>query len=507
MQAEVDGVQMENNNFISLKNITKTFSGVLALNEATVDIKKATVHALVGENGAGKSTLAKIICGAYQADSGEYALGGEPVSFANEMEAIKGGVAMVYQELNYVPEMSIVENLFLGREPKNSLGLLDKKRRQQEAEKIFSDIGLSFDLSMPIGKLSVADIQMIEIAKAVSRNARVVIFDEPTSAISDREIKILFDMIRSLKERGITIIYITHKFEELDAIADYITVMRDGNVIDTRAKKDLSHDEMINMMVGRPISLYYPKTQHTKGDVVLSVQNLSKAGVFKDISFEVRAGEILGFSGLIGAGRSEVMSSLFGLLNYDEGEISLEGKKIDIRTPWQAKDAGIAYVPEDRKRTGLVLCRSIRENTSLPHLRHYRSFFLKKREEYEDVAGQMKRFNVKATGQGVVVNNLSGGNQQKVVLSKWLLRRPKVLILDEPTRGIDVGAKQEIYKHIDDLAEEGLAIIIVSSELPEVMGMSDRIVVMCEGRMTATLDRENADAETIMKYSVEGMSS
>lgn len=496
---------MENNNFIQLKNISKSFTGVLALNDATIDIKKATVHALVGENGAGKSTLAKIICGAYQRDSGEYILDGKPVDFRNEMDAIRGGVAMVYQELNYVPEMSIGENLFLGREPKTKLGTIDTKKRNEDAKKILGDIGLSYDVSMPIGKLSVADIQMIEIAKAVSRNASVIIFDEPTSSISDKEIKTLFGMIESLKSKGITIIYITHKFDELDAMADYITIMRDGNVIETRAKKNLTHDEMINMMVGRPMSLYYPKTEHKKGDVVLSVKNLTKNDVFKNINFEVRAGEILGFSGLIGAGRSEVMSAIFGMLSYDKGEIYLNSEKLNIKTPWEAKDAGIAYVPEDRKRTGLVLCRSIKENTSLPHLNSYRSWFLKTGDESRDVNQQMKRFNVKATGQNVAVNNLSGGNQQKVVLSKWLLKTPKVLILDEPTRGIDVGAKQEIYKHIDELAEEGLAIILVSSELPEVMGMSDRIAVMCEGNMTATLDRSEISAETIMKYAVLGM--
>ncbi len=498
---------MEDNHQIALRleNITKIFPGVVALKDVTVEFKKGTVHALVGENGAGKSTLAKIISGALRPDSGRVLLEGSEVNFFGELDAIQRGIAMVYQELNYIPDMTIEENLFLGREQKTSLGLLDRKKRRQDAKKILNELGLDFDVDTLLRDMSVANIQMIEIAKALSRNASVIIFDEPTSSISDKEIKVLFKFIDELKSKGMAIIYISHKFEELDQIADQVTIMRDGELITSKAKTEISREEMINMMVGRPISLYYPKTENKIGDTVLETQHLTRKGMFEDVSFSVHSGEILGISGLVGAGRSEVVSAMFGLIPYESGEIVIDGKKAVIKGPWDAKKYGLALVPEDRKRTGLVLCRPLGENISLPHLPSYRSWFMRLKDETQDIDTQMKHFNVKANNQRVIANTLSGGNQQKVVLAKWLMKSPRVLILDEPTRGIDVGAKQEIYKYMNDMAAAGMAIIMVSSELPEILGMSDRIAVMCEGRITATLDRKDADAETIMKYSIEGM--
>ena len=499
------GIKMNNDIYLRMENIHKSFPGVEALKGVTFEVRKGTVHALVGENGAGKSTLMKILSGALLPDAGSIYIENKKIVIKNEADAMKYGVSMVYQELNYVPDMTIEENLFLGREYRNKFGYLNVKRQSIEAEKLLNKFKVRLNTKSLIKHLSVANIQMVEIIKAISKNANIIVFDEPTSSISEKDRQLLFSFIKDLKQRGITIIYISHKLEELDQIANYVTILRDGSSIDTKPKNELNRQDIIGRMVGRPLTSYYPKLKKKIGETILRVENLTKEGLYNNISFEVKAGEILGISGLIGAGRSEVMSSIFGIMDFDEGEIYLKNKRIKPGGSWDAIKEGIAFVPEDRKRLGLVLCRSLVENITLPHLKNYRPYNLNKREEGEDVGKQMQRFKVAATSPSNIANTLSGGNQQKVVLCKWMIKRPSVLILDEPTRGIDVGAKQEIYKYIGELASDGIAIIMVSSELPEILGMSDRILVMCEGKQTGIFSRNEASAEIIMHHQIKGM--
>jgi ABC-type sugar transport system ATPase subunit len=487
-----------------MKDIYKEFPGVVALKNITFKVRRGTIHALVGENGAGKSTLMKILSGIYQAEKGEIYLNNEHIRIASPQDAIKKGISMVYQELNTVPEMTIAENLFLGREPKKH-GYVDKKQLYVQAKKQFEQFDLDFDVKAPMKTLSIANAQMVEIIRALSRNAKIIVFDEPTSSISDREANKLFDFIERMKKDGMTVIYISHKMEEISRIADEVTILRDGETIDTKLCSEISMDEIIAKMVGRKMEEYYPEKTAPCGDVVLKVENLCKEGVFENISFEVRAGEILGFAGLIGAGRTEVMSCIFGMMDYDSGSIYINGKKVKNRNTREAIQNGVALVPEDRKKLGLVLCRSIGENITLPFLRSYNSFNLKIKKETKDINHQMKQFAVKANDYKTLANTLSGGNQQKVVLAKWMLENPNILILDEPTRGIDIGAKHEIYQYMCELAQKEIAIIMISSEMPEVLGMSDRIVVMAEGRISGEVLKENATSETIMRYAMEGV--
>ena len=495
----------ERQEVLRMTNIYKVFPGVVALKNVTFCARKGTVHALIGENGAGKSTLMKILNGIHQADDGEILIGGSPVQIHTPKDAMRHGISMIYQELNEVPEMTLAENIFLGCEPRIAPGIVNFKKMEADTQKLFDEFGFPFRPHDRMKLLSMANMQMIEIMKAVSRNARIIVMDEPTSSITDKEVAVLFDCIRRLKENGVTIIYISHRMEELEQIADEVTILRDGETIATRRMDEVTQDEIVSMMVGRTLTNYFVKIEAPRGEKVLEVRNLTRKGVFEDISFSVHAGEILGFAGLIGAGRTETMRAIFGLDPYDSGEILLDGKKLRIRNTRDAIDQGIALVPEDRKGLGAVLVRSVAENITLPHLRRYRSCCLRRGAEKRDVEEQVKRFRIKVASASSPVSSLSGGNQQKVILGKWLLVKPKVLILDEPTRGIDVGAKSEIYRYMCELAAEGIATIMISSEMPEVLSMSDRILVMAGGHITGELTRGQADSETVLRYAMEGV--
>ncbi len=492
---------MENQYILEMKGISKSFPGVQALQNVSLTVRPGEVHALMGENGAGKSTLMKILMGIYSADTGEVLIGGQKVNITSPGEALNAGISMIHQELSPVPYLTIAENIFLGREDtyKNS-PFVKKKSVNEKTDRLLKEFNMGFlKATMKMHQLSVANMQMIEIIKAVSYNSRVIVMDEPTSALSEEEVKELFKTIRSLKERNVGIIYISHRMEEIFELSDRVTVFRDGQYIGTEDIAAINKDKLIKMMVGRELTSVFPKTEVEIKEEVLAVKGLTREGVFNNISFRVKKGEILGIAGLVGAGRSEIVRAIFGVDRLDAGEIYMEGKKLSIKKPADAKAAGIALVTEDRKELGLVLCRSIRENIILPELNKYCSGpFIKKAEEKKSVEDMAKLLGVKMSSIQQTVGNLSGGNQQKVVLAKWLMGNLKVLILDEPTRGIDVGAKSEIYKLMGELAGEGLAIIMISSEMPEVMGMSDRIIVIGEGKIKGEFTRNEVTQEDIL---------
>ncbi|MCI8861682.1 MAG: sugar ABC transporter ATP-binding protein [Lachnospiraceae bacterium] len=486
-----------------MEGICKTFPGVKALDEACILVKKGEVHALMGENGAGKSTLMKVLNGLLQPDKGRICLEGEEIKVENPAAALKKGIAMIYQELNPIRDMTVAENIFIGREFMKGL-FVDKKKSEAEAEALLKRFGLAIDPRARMRTLSIAQMQMIEIMKAISSGAKLIVMDEPTSSLTDEEIKVLFQKIEELKKAQVSVIYISHRLEETFTIADAVTVMRDGRYIATRDVEELDKNTLIQMMVGRELSNIYPKEEAEIGKTVLEVKNLC-GDRFWDISFQVRRGEILGFYGLVGAGRSEVFRRIFGMDSGSGGEICLDGKALSISRPYHAIRSGIVMVTEDRKEDGLVLCRSIQENIALPNLKRYQKgpFLNGEREKKEcrEIAGKM---SVKMSGLHQLAGQLSGGNQQKVVLSKWLMEQPKVLILDEPTRGIDVGAKAEIYALMCEFAKQGLAIVMISSELPEVMGMSDRMIIMGEGRIRGEFRREEYAQDEILKSALGG---
>lgn len=488
---------------LKMEGICKAFPGVKALDEAGILVKKGEVHALMGENGAGKSTLMKILNGLLQPDKGEIWLEGEQIKIENPAAALKKGIAMIYQELNPIRDMTVAENIFIGREFVKGI-FVNKKKSREEAKKLLERFGLAIDPGAMMRSLSIAQMQMIEIMKAISSGAKLIVMDEPTSSLTDEEIKVLFQKIEELKKEQASVIYISHRLEETFTIADTVTVMRDGRYIDTKKVEELNKNTLIHMMVGRELSNMYPKEAVEIGETVLEVKGLS-GGRFQDVSFEVRKGEILGFYGLVGAGRSEVFRRIFGMDSGSGGEIRLEGKALSISRPYHAIQAGIVMVTEDRKEDGLVLCRSIQENIALPNLEKYKKGpFLdgeKEKRECREIAGRM---SVKMSGMHQLAGQLSGGNQQKVVLSKWLMEQPKVLILDEPTRGIDVGAKAEIYTLMCEFAKQGLAIVMISSELPEVMGMSDRLIIMGEGKIRGEFQREEYAQHEILKCALGG---
>ena len=474
---------------LELRNLHKRFPGVYAVKDVSFEIAPGEVHALVGENGAGKSTVMKMITGEYQPDEGVVLHNGKEIRPKSIADSIKEGIAMIHQELAPLPEMTIAQNIFLGEEVMSGKFLNDKEMNKRTAE-ILAEYNLAFEPQTKVKQLSVAQIQMLEIIKAVRKNADIIIMDEPTSSLSDEESKKLFSLIHELRGRNVAIIYISHRLEEILMLADSITVLRDGEHIKTVSAKGVTQDELVEMMVGRSLDNVYPKVEAEIGDTVFEVKGLTSKGVFEDVSFKVRAGEILGVSGLVGAGRSEIMNSIFGIDKLDSGEIYMEGKKLIIKTPRDAIDNGIAMVSEDRKIRGLVLCRSIKENISLPNLhRRQKNIFINGRRENNEVEEYSKALETKCASINVATGTLSGGNQQKVVIAKWLMANPKLLILDEPTRGIDVGAKYEIYKIMCDLAKKGIAIIMISSELPEVIGMSDRIMVVSKGKITGEFSR------------------
>ncbi|MCI8550858.1 MAG: sugar ABC transporter ATP-binding protein [Lachnospiraceae bacterium] len=485
---------------LEFSEITKSFPGVKALDHVSFSVEKGTVHALVGENGAGKSTLMKILNGLYHADSGKLYLEGKEIQIKDSIHAGHLGIGMVHQELNVVGELTIAENIFLGKEPKNRLGLIDHKALNKMAGEFLKKQGLSYSPQLKMKEMSVGEQQMIEIIKTVYFNSKIIVMDEPTSSLSESETERLFAKIRELKAQGATIIYISHRLEELDEICDRLTIMRDGQVIRTAEVNEITRNEIIAEMVGRAIENTYPKVKVQIGEEVLRAEHLQNEKV-KDVSFYVKKGEILGFAGLVGAGRTETARAVFGMDALESGEIYMEGKKISIKKPADAVEQGIMMVSEDRRKFGLVTKRSVQENLSLPNYdRFSKTPFLNHRAEKKTAMEMVKKLNIKTPGLDTAAASLSGGNQQKIVIGKWIAANPKVFILDEPTRGIDVGAKYEIYRQMCEFAAEGMSIIMISSDLPELLGMSDRIYVMSEGKITGELSREEATQVKIMSY-------
>ncbi len=493
-----DNIKME------VRHISKSFPGVKALDDVDFKLKKGTVHVLCGENGAGKSTLMKILYGIYHQDEGEIVIDGKAAKIANPIDARNHGISMIFQELSFVPDMTLEENLFLGRWIKKNACAIDWKKIREETRKLLDKEGLPYKSDTLLKSMSVSNIQMIEILKAVSFNAEILIMDEPTSSISNKDVESLFRKIEELRSRGMSIIYISHKMGEIFRIADEITILRDGKTITTLQKDETNIDRVIELMVGRKLESQYPKEIIEIGEEVFRAEHLTKQGVFEDINFHVRRGEIVGFAGLVGAGRTETMNTLFGLDNYDSGNVYLNGNPINVKNVREAIARGIAMVTEDRRRYGIIPVRSVMENASLASLNKY--FAGKHRHKYQeikDVSEVFKKVRVKTPSLDTPIKSLSGGNQQKVILAKWLLCDSDVMVMDEPTRGIDVGAKKEIYELIEEFAKNGKGIIMISSELPELIGMCDRIYVMKEGKITGCLGKEEIfSQERIMSYAV-----
>lgn len=485
---------------LEVRGVGKSFPGVVALDGVQFRVRPGSVHALMGENGAGKSTLMKIIAGIYTPDKGEILVKGKPVALKGPLDALDRGIAMIHQELNLMPYMSVAENIWIRREPKNRFGFVDHVQLRKQTQALFERLSIDIDPDIDVRKLTVASRQMVEIAKAVSFDSDVLIMDEPTSALTDKEVEHLFRIIRQLREQGKGIVYITHKMNELFQIADEFSVFRDGKYIGTHASSDVTRDDIIRMMVGREITQMFPKQDVPIGDVVLSVKNLGVDGAFRDVSFDLRAGEILGVAGLVGSGRSNVAEALFGVVPATAGEILINGKPVRIDRPAKAMKHGMAFLTEDRKDTGCFLNLDLLANMEAAVLqsRYVKFNFVRQTELKRDCEEMSRQLRVKTPGLYEEIQNLSGGNQQKVLIGRWLLTRPKILILDEPTRGIDVGAKAEIHRLVSKLAGEGVAVLMISSEMPEVLGMSDRIMVMHEGRMTGIVERKDADQVRIM---------
>ena len=481
-----------------LLGVSKRFAATQALDDVSFELRPGEIHALVGENGAGKSTLVKILAGVYQPDSGTIRLDGEPVQIHGPAHARALGIAVVHQEPRLFPDLTVAENVFIGHAPAGRLGTIDWRRTRQDAQALFKELDVQFDVGALVRGLSMADQQLIEIAKSLSVDARILILDEPTASLSAHEVERLFTIVRRLRDRGVAILFVSHRLEEVFELSERATVFRDGRHVITMATAELTTADLVRHMVGRTVSLF-PKIETPLGEILLAVRGLSRTGVFRDISFSVRAGEIVGFAGLVGAGRTEVARVLFGVDQPDGGQIFLAGKEVAFGSPSSAMHAGIAYLPEDRHQEGLVLDFSIAQNVTLPILpRLFPRLLLKPSVERRVARRNTQQFNVRMTGVDQLVGALSGGNQQKVVLAKWLGSKPRVLILDEPTRGIDIGAKVEVHRIISELAASGLGIILISSDLPEVLAMSDRIVVLHEGRLTAEIPRSQATAERVM---------
>ena len=485
---------------LTMKGIDKSFPGVHALDHVDLEVRKGEVLALMGENGAGKSTLMKVLTGIYKKDSGTITYEGKEVEFTNTREAQDAGIVIVHQELNMLGHLSVAQNIFIGREFKKGIKIDDAKM-VEESKKLFDRMNIDIDPKETMSNLTVGRQQMCEIAKAISHDAKVIIFDEPSAALTEAEIEELFKIINDLRDKGIGIVYISHRMDEIKKITDRVTVMRDGQYVGTLITKDSTKDDIINMMVGRVI-YEDPKTESQVpegAEVVLKVEHLNAGKMVQDVSFELRKGEILGFSGLMGAGRTETARALFGADPMDSGDIYVHGKKVTIKSPQDAVRAGIGYLSEDRKRYGCVVAKSVAENTTMATMEQFMSGpFIDKAKEKEVAQKYVDALATKTPTVDQLVVNLSGGNQQKVVIAKWLTRDSEILIFDEPTRGIDIGAKSEIYKLMNKLAKEGKAIIMISSEMTEILRMSDRIVVMCEGKKTGELDISEATQENIM---------
>ena len=486
---------------LEVDDVRKEFPGVVALDNVKFKLRRGTVHALMGENGAGKSTLMKIVAGIYTPDSGTFKLRGQDIRLKNPLDALENGIAMIHQELNLMGPMTVAENIWIRREPTNRLGFINHGEMRRRTEELFKHLNIDIDPTVEVRSLSVANRQMVEIAKAVSFNSDVLIMDEPTSALTEREVAHLFRIIRALKADGKGIVYITHKMSELFEIADEVSVFRDGKYIATKPSSELTRDDIIRMMVGRDISQMFPKLDVPIGDVVLSVKGLALNGIFKDVSFDVRAGEILGVAGLVGSGRSNIAETIFGVTPANAGTISVNGNELRVTSPSVAMANGMAFLTEDRKETGCFLLLDIQENTQMAVLqnKYVKNGFIQQKQLSRDSAEMAHTLRVRTPDMQEPIINLSGGNQQKVLISRWLLTKPRILILDEPTRGIDVGAKAEIHRLVSELAKDGVAVIMISSEMPEVLGMSDRIMVIHEGRVTGFLDRSEADQVKIME--------
>ncbi len=488
-----------------MKNISKTFPGVKALKDVSFDVNRGEVHALVGENGAGKSTLMKILAGIYTPDEGEILVRGNTVEIKRPHDALRLGIAMIHQELHPVPEMTVAQNIFLGREPcMKVIPLVKAKKQSRMTKELLEDLGVDVSPDMKLSQLSVAETQMVEIVKAISYNSEVIIMDEPSSAITDTEIDRLFEIIRRSAKKNVGIIYISHKMDEIFEIADVTTVLRDGSLIGTLERDALNHDRLITMMVGRELTDFFPKEFAEIGEVTFEVKNLTKEGKFRNVSFSARRGEILGVAGLMGAGRTEVAEAIMGVDPADSGEIIIRGKRCHIKSPRDSIERNLAFVPEDRKLKGLNLKSSVNDNISIINLSTFcrMNAIINRRAEGKAVDGQIKSLRIKTPSRSTIVNSLSGGNQQKVVLAKSLVGTPEILILDEPTRGIDVGAKAEIHRLMCTLAKQGKTVIMISSEMPEILGMSDRVVVLHEGEVTGYFTREEFDQETIMAHAM-----
>ncbi|MHA0855348.1 sugar ABC transporter ATP-binding protein [Paenibacillus sp. CMAA1364] len=495
---------------LEMIEITKEFPGVKALDGVSFQVRPGTVHALMGENGAGKSTLMKCLYGIYGPDAGQIILDGIPVEINNSKDALNQGISMIHQELHPVPHRNVMENIWLGRFPTMGYGpiqFIDHKKMYKDTEELFADLDIDLKPDMIVGKLSVSKIQSIEIAKAVSFHSRIIVMDEPTSSLTGVEVEHLFRIIRDLKSRGVAIIYISHKMEEILRISDDVTIMRDGKKIGTWLASDLTTDSIISKMVGRDLTNRFPERDNVPGDVILKANALTSTQPrsFKDVSFELRKGEILGIGGLVGAQRTELIEALFGLRELASGSISINGKEVKIRSAEDAKRLGMALLTEERRVSGIFPVLSVHENGAIANMDRYEKpyFLLDKKRKKQEVDDMIYKLRTKTPTTKTLIMNLSGGNQQKVLLARWLLTNPEILLLDEPTRGIDVGAKYEIYTIIADLAKQGKSIIMISSEMPELLGMSDRIMVMSEGRLTGIVEGNVATQEQIMTLAAQ----
>lgn len=490
---------------IEMKGIDKSFGSNQVLKNAGFYLKDGEVHALMGENGAGKSTLMKILTGVYTRDAGTVYVDGKEVLYKSPQEAEKAGIVFIYQELNVLFDLTVEENLFMGKEITKKFGICDKKAMREKAQEVMERMGVNIPVTALMSDLSVGQQQMVEICKALMLDAKVLIMDEPTAALTQSETRFLFEVINSLRKKGVSIVYISHRMEEIFELCDRITVLRDGTYVDTKYIKDITLDDIVQMMIGRTIGERFPKREAKIGKEVLRVEGLTHEKLFRNVSFSVRAGEVLGFSGLMGAGRTEIMHAIFGNIPVKEGKIFVEGKEVTIKNPRQAIKAGIGFITEDRKTEGLLLEKSIAENIEIANLgKISKNSVLQKAKQKEIVKRGIEEFRIRCFGPDHECFNLSGGNQQKVVLAKWIYTDPKILILDEPTRGVDIGAKKEIYSVINELAAKGVAVIMVSSELPEVLGMSDRIAVVHEGKITGILDAKDADQAKVMTLATGG---
>ncbi len=483
---------------LSMKNISKHFPGVYALKNVDFHLKHGEIHAILGENGAGKSTLIKILGGIYRADGGEIWIDDRLVNIESVQDAEKNGIAIIHQELVLVPHMSVAENIFLGKESGN-YGFVNITKMKKQAQAILDELGMNIRADAIVKNLSIAEQQMVEITKAISLHSRILVMDEPTSSISEREVEKLFRIMRNLADKGVGIIYISHKMSEINEICDRVSVMRDGEYVDTKVVAETTKDELISLMVGRKLDNYYVRDFRNPEELLLRVSGLSDGKRVKDVSFDIRRGEIVGFAGLVGAGRSETMQTLFGLRKKTSGEIYFKNEPLDIRSPQYAMERGIAFVPENRKEEGLFLLKDVRYNTTIEVLKQFISRLrVQRKKEYDITQKYIDMMSTKTPSQNQIIANLSGGNQQKVLIGRWLATDPKVLILDEPTRGVDVGAKSEIYSIMNELAKNGVSIIMISSELPEIINMSDRVYVMANGEVRGCLNRSEISQESIM---------